>query len=56
MTPRRKEPEAVTSEAAAPKAPYVPSFGMSEGTREELERTGHAVDPFTSEKLTKDGT
>jgi len=31
-----------------------PSFGMSEGTREELERTGHAVDPFTGRALTRD--
>lgn len=31
-----------------------PSFGMSEGTREELERTGTATDPFTGEKLTAD--
>jgi hypothetical protein len=37
-----------------PEQPRKPSFGMSEGTREELERTGKATDPFTGEKLTKD--
>jgi hypothetical protein len=26
---------------------------MSEGVREELERVGHAVDPFTGAKLTR---
>jgi hypothetical protein len=39
---------------ADPEKPHRPSFGISEGTREELERTGKAVDPFTGEKLTKD--
>jgi len=34
--------------------PYKPKFGLSEGTRDELERTGKAVDPFTGEKLTRD--
>lgn len=34
-----------------PRAPRAPSFGMSEGTRDELEREGRAVDPFTGEKL-----
>lgn len=29
-------------------------FRMSEGTREELARTGHAVDPFTGKTLTRD--
>lgn len=29
-----------------------PSFGLSEGTREELARTAKAVDPFTGDKLT----
>lgn len=37
-----------------PPAPVAPSFGMSEGTREELARTGKATDPFTGEKLTKE--
>jgi hypothetical protein len=40
-------------DAEAP-APTGPSFGMSEGTREELERTGHAVDPFTGKALTSE--
>lgn len=34
--------------------PRKPSFGISEGTREELARTGKAVDPFTGEKLVRD--
>jgi hypothetical protein len=37
-----------------PNVPQPPSFGMSEGTREELERIGKAVDPFTGAKLTRD--
>jgi hypothetical protein len=37
----------------APK-PRKPSFGLSEGTREELARTGKATDPHTGEKLTRD--
>lgn len=31
-----------------------PSFGISEGTRAELERDGHAVCPFTGRSLTKE--
>jgi len=31
-----------------------PSFGMCQGTREEIERTGTAVDPFTGRTLTRD--
>ena len=38
---------------AEPAKPQGPSFGMSEGTREELERTGQATDPFTGRKLTR---
>jgi len=30
-----------------------PSFGLCEGVREELERTGKAVDPFTGKTVTK---
>lgn len=44
---------AARSTTARP-APVAPSFGMSEGTREELERTGKATDPFTGEALTRD--
>lgn len=36
-----------------PRKPHEPSFGISEGTREELERTGKATSPFTGRKLTK---
>jgi predicted deacetylase len=39
---------------SGPKAPQAPSFGMSEGTREELERLGKAVDPFTGKALTRE--
>jgi hypothetical protein len=48
---------AVTSpgvDADAAPAVREASFGLSEGTREELERTGHAVDPFTGKTLTRD--
>lgn len=37
-----------------PVKPKGPSFGISEGTREELERLGVAVDPFTGRTLTRD--
>lgn len=37
--------------AARPVLPKRPRFAMSEGTREELQRTGRAVDPFTGEVL-----
>jgi hypothetical protein len=33
--------------------PSEPSFGISEGTREELERTGKATSPFTGKPLTE---
>lgn len=39
---------------AGPKAPVEPSFGMSEGTRDEIERTGKSVDPFTGRTKTRD--
>lgn len=38
-------PEAAASDA--PKRAKEPSFGMSEGMRDELARTGRAVSPFT---------
>lgn len=41
---------AVTKKLAA----KAPSFGMSEGTRDELERNGFATCPFTGRKLTKE--
>lgn len=45
-----------TAEAAEvePAKTGAPKFGMCEGTREELERTGKAIDPFTGELLTRD--
>jgi len=53
----RKDVAALTepgAEAAPETAPAGPKFGMCEGTREELERTGKAVDPFTGKALTRD--
>jgi hypothetical protein len=32
------------------RTPVEPSFGLSEGERDELERTGRTVSPFTGEK------
>ena len=40
--------------AVKPATPQEPSFGISEGTRDELEREGHAVSPFTGNVLTKE--
>lgn len=40
-------------EARRPK-PEAPSFGISEGTRQEIEMHGKAVDPFTGKILTRD--
>lgn len=40
--------------AANPRKPEEPSFGISEGTRDELERTGKATSPFTGKPLTRD--
>lgn len=37
-----------------PKQPRAPSFGISEGTRDQLEREGKAVDPFTGRSLTRE--
>jgi hypothetical protein len=33
--------------------PLQPSFGMSEGEREEIERTGSAVSPFDGQRRTE---
>jgi hypothetical protein len=57
MAVKTKDVAALTEPAATsePEAkPAGPKFGMCEGTREELERTGSAVDPFTGRKLTRD--
>jgi hypothetical protein len=37
-----------------PQKPHAPSFGISEGIRDQLEREGKAVDPFTGKSLTRD--
>jgi len=49
-----REALAAAGVAVKPAAPQEPSFGISEGTRDELERDGHAVSPFTGNVLTKD--
>lgn len=41
------------TEVAEPKHPLSPSFGLSEGTRREIEENGEATDPFTGRRLTK---
>jgi len=52
---RRKDAAAATTPPAAAAPPAKgkrrPRFAMAEGTREELARTGRAVDPFTGELL-----
>lgn len=40
--------------ARSPRPGEAPSFGMSEGTRVDLEEHGKTTDPFTGEQLTKD--
>jgi hypothetical protein len=35
-------------------APEEPSFGLSEGVRDDLERNGKATSPFTGKPLTRD--
>jgi hypothetical protein len=49
----RKGTEVVTSEPAPGEAYRRPSFGLSEGTRADLEQYGEARDPFTGEELTE---
>lgn len=47
------KPEAFTEVVQADdKAPKQPSFGISEGTRNDLELYGKATDPFTGKLLT----
>lgn len=47
-------PEPVLSGDVKGDIPGQPKFRMSEGTREELERTGKATCPFTGRALTRD--
>jgi hypothetical protein len=49
----RKGTEIVTSEPAPGEAYARPSFGISEGTRADLEQYGEVRDPFTGEQLTE---
>lgn len=37
-----------------PRKPEEPSYGISEGTRDELERHGKATSPFTGKPLSRD--
>ncbi|MBQ1039293.1 hypothetical protein [Micromonospora sp. C81] len=47
-----EELRAQLQDQKSPAKPHVPSF-LPEGTREELERNGEAVNPFTGKKLTR---
>lgn len=49
----RKGTEVVTSEPAAGEDRKQPSFGISEGTRADLEQYGETTDPFTGKLLTQ---
>ena len=44
---------ALAGKPAKPVAPTEPSFGLSEGTRDELDRMGKATSPFTGKSLTR---
>jgi hypothetical protein len=46
--------KAAIADIEKPRAPRQPSFGISEGIRDQLEREGKAVDPFTGKTLTRD--
>lgn len=46
--------KAAPAAALIERAKGAPSFRISEGTREEIVRTGKAVDPFTGATLTRD--
>lgn len=53
--PQRDEsPEPEIAKALGDLGHRAASFGLCEGTREELERTGKATDPFTGRALTRD--
>jgi hypothetical protein len=43
---RARVAELESAQGARPTVPLTPSFGVSEGEREEIERTGKAVSPF----------
>lgn len=47
---RLREQLAAVGQAAAPGKPTEPSFVFSEGQRDELERTGRTVSPFTGKR------
>ncbi len=44
-------PPADAARPVSPRRPHRPRFGISQGTAEELARTGQATDPFTGEHL-----
>jgi hypothetical protein len=55
MAETSKPTKAAKVTAPAPeRSTGAPKFGMCQGTREEIERTGKAVDPFTGKTLTRD--
>lgn len=47
---RLREQLAAAGKPAGPGRPVEPSFTFSEGQRDELERTGRTVSPFTGER------
>ena len=47
---RLREQLAAAGQAVAPGKPNEPSFKFSEGQRDELERTGRTVSPFTGKR------
>ncbi len=51
----RLRAELAEAKPQAPAKPTEPSFGISEGQRDELERTGKTVSPFTGARQVADG-
>lgn len=52
---RLREALAASGQPAVPGKPTEPSFGLSEGQRDELERTGRTVSPFTGARQVGSG-
>lgn len=52
---RLREQLAAAGKLAGPARPVEPSFTFSEGQRDELERTGRTVSPFTGERFVGSG-
>lgn len=51
---REQLAEAQAGKSNTRPVPTAPSFGISEGTRADLEQDGKATDPFTGKVLTRD--